>query len=212
MLAVYLGLGYDKTIAAAKVGMTLEAVTAACQDSAFVAQVARLAEQHAAMMSDMLENAEVMAIQTLTDLLDSDDEEVRLKAAMNLLDRAGRRGTPVTKVEQNTVQRTVELKGDMNEALSKALIDPGVRAWLQQHPGFLALQPTSGIPERVEPNGTMLRVDWEYATDQVEESPDPSLRILQVEDGGQSGGVDGHSDTNDLSSGREDVRRESGSP
>lgn len=211
MLAVYLGLGYDKAVAASKVGMSLEAVTVACQDPTFIAQVERLADQHAEVMSNMLENAEALAVQTLTDLLEASDEEVRLKAAMNLLDRAGRRGTPVTKVEQNTVQRTVELKGDMNEALSKALLDPGVRAWLQQHPGFLPISPAPGVPDRVESSAEVLGADWEYADDSVEKGTDTSKGLLPSEGHGQSTRVDGHSESNDLSGGRADVRSEGGS-
>ena len=54
------------------------------------------------------------------------DWNVRLKAAMSLLDRQGRRGKAVDKVES----KTMELTGDVNELLRNALRDPGMRPYL----------------------------------------------------------------------------------
>lgn len=75
--------------------------------------------------------AEQRAVSTLNKLLDDDDSEVRLKAAVTLLDRAGKRGPVAQRVESTQLALT----GDAAQtALANALRDPGVRAFLASQP------------------------------------------------------------------------------
>lgn len=199
LLAVYLGLGYSKPDAAAKVGMTLNGVDTACSDPAFVAMVDRISLQHAETMEVLLSNAETKAIETLTNLLDAEDEDIRYKAAVNLLDRAGKRGAVVTRVEQKTVQHTTEVKGDLNEALSKALLDPGVRRWLSAQPGFENAINSSGVLRLVAEGPAVQRADGGPETVVIPESDDIESGgdILDSGDEGSSG-VDEHPHEDDL--------------
>lgn len=124
MLAVYLGLGYDPRIAARRVGTTEKAVRDLLTDPEFVLLVEKVADDHTTVMAELLQNSEAMAVQTMMELLDSESDDVRLKAAQDLLNRSGKRGPVISKVET----KNLEFKGDLNEALLAAIADPGVRA------------------------------------------------------------------------------------
>lgn len=156
LLATYLGLGYDVSEAAAKVGMTTRAVDLATTDPAFIAMVERVSQEHTEVMETMLLNAEFQAVETLSKLLASEQDDIRLKAATNLLDRAGKRGVVVNKVEQNTVQRTMEFKGDLNEAMARAMRDPGVRKWMLEQTDFKQLPAAANLSGVVDQGSEVL--------------------------------------------------------
>lgn len=62
------------------------------------------------------------------------DWEVRLKAAMTLLDRRGQRGTPV----ERSQQATFNYSGDVAKQLIAALADPAVRDFIAKDAEFAA--------------------------------------------------------------------------
>ena len=57
---------------------------------------------------------------------------VRVQAAMSLMDRAGERGRATEKQQVAQVTAHVKADGNAENALRKALRDPGVRAWLKE--------------------------------------------------------------------------------
>lgn len=93
---------------------------------AFKAEVEKFMEANIGLLEEILLEGERTAAITLVDLLSSPDDELKFKAATRLLDMRGQRGKPVDKSEV----KSLELKGDLNEALRHALRDPSVRKYL----------------------------------------------------------------------------------
>ncbi len=87
-------------------------------------------------MADQIEavliEGEFKAALVISEALEAMDEKgqidwaTRTKAALSLLDRQGRRGRAVEKIES----KSVEIKGDINELLRDALRDPGMQKFL----------------------------------------------------------------------------------
>lgn len=143
LAAMYYAMGRTKKWIEDKLlisGSTLDRWEESPEWLAFVDDVC---EKHAEVMKDMLEDAEKTALLVMTELaVESEDDEVRLKAAESLLNRAGKRGKPVDQVEQ----RSVAITGDMNTALQRALADPGVLARLTGSNIMIALPAGQPVP------------------------------------------------------------------
>lgn len=113
-------------------------------------EVARAIEEatieHEHLVEAMLLDGERAAANTLLEALDAvngkgePDWKVRVAAALSLVDRAGSRGKPV---ERTQLQAMVAGKADVQEALSRALRDPGVRAWIAKDPQYAKLLPAA---------------------------------------------------------------------
>lgn len=98
-------------------------------------EVVRLLSVTEDLILEDLFAAERKAIRVLDALLDDPDPKIRLGAAVQALDRAGKRGKPVEKVEQSTLTLT----GDAAKvAVANALRDPGVRKLLDERPQLRA--------------------------------------------------------------------------
>ena len=94
-------------------------------------------EETANRMADQIESAlmegELKAAFVIDEALEARDKEgqidwpTRVKAALSLLDRQGRRGKAVERIES----KSIEYKGDLNELLLAALRDPGMREFIE---------------------------------------------------------------------------------
>jgi CRP-like cAMP-binding protein len=104
--------------------------------------------EHAQLVEAMLLAGEREAANTLLEALKAvnskgdPDWKVRVAAALSLVDRAGARGKPV---ERTQLQAMVAGKADVQEALSKALKDPGVRAWIKSDPDYAKMLPAGEV-------------------------------------------------------------------
>jgi hypothetical protein len=115
-----------------QLGMTQKRIHMLLADERFKLEV----EQAALRMSQTIEDqiieelvqAERKAVIVVEELMDSKDEEIRLKAALTMLDRAGRRGKVADKVEQRIA--TYNMNQAQRDQAKLALRDPGVRALL----------------------------------------------------------------------------------
>ncbi|MCI0349067.1 MAG: hypothetical protein L0Z53_06540 [Acidobacteriales bacterium] len=111
-----------------ELGLTTELVLRAQTYSDVVERVKALQDDADALIRDALADGELVAAETLYNLMKTaQNEKVRLEAAVQFLDRMGLRGP----IEQRINQRTVQLTGDAAQAaLVQALRDPQVREWL----------------------------------------------------------------------------------
>lgn len=125
--AKYLALDVPIAQVARLVGLSRQTLHNWLGQEDFRALVERFTNEHAALLEDILLAGEKQAAITLTELLNSENEEVRFKAATRLLDMRGIRGKPADKLEA----RSLELKGDLNETLAQLLREPAVRKLLQ---------------------------------------------------------------------------------
>lgn len=123
-------------------------------DPAFAAEVERTVASHDAAMQDLLIYGEEVAVTTalmvMQDAVDGRgkiDYKTRLQAALEFLNRKGQRGAPV----QSQEVKQLTLTGNMNDALSQALRDPGVRDWLDKEPDVLKAL-VSGEPSAAQPH------------------------------------------------------------
>lgn len=127
MAATYYAMGRSNAFITETLGISNETLNRWNESPEWNAFVEDIAERHAEVMNDLLEDAERIALATMVELTNSKDAKTRFKAAESLLNRAGKRGKPVDQVEQ----RSVSMTGDMNSALARALADPGVLQRLQ---------------------------------------------------------------------------------
>ena len=89
---------------------------------------------HVTLVEAMLVDGERQAAETLIQALRAESRggpnwTVRLNAALSLLDRAGQRGRAVEK--QQIAQVVARAQPEVEDALRRALRDPGVRSWLK---------------------------------------------------------------------------------
>lgn len=102
--------------------------------------------EHSQLVEAMLLAGERAAANTLLQALEAvngkgePDWKTRVAAALSLVDRAGSRGKPV---ERTQLQAMVAGKADVQEALARALKDPGVRAWIAKDPEYAKLLPSA---------------------------------------------------------------------
>lgn len=101
--------------------------------------------EHAELLTAMLLHGEREAAQTLIDALKAETKggapawTTRITAAMNLLDRSGKRGKAIDRQQVASVTTEVKAPEEIQHALRAALRDPGVRAWLKESGGLPAL-------------------------------------------------------------------------
>lgn len=106
----------------------------------FARALAEAVIEHQALVSAALLEGEKRAAEVLVAALSAETKDgrpywpIRMGAAVELLDRAGERGKAVEKqmVSAHVVQ------GNVGDAVAQALKDPGVRAWLDDHPEMKA--------------------------------------------------------------------------
>lgn len=91
--------------------------------------------KHEEVVISALLVGEQRAANTLLELLDSKDDDIRLKAAVSLLDRAGNRGAP----RKGLDIKALSVTGDAATLIRQALLDPGVRARFREIPGIADL-------------------------------------------------------------------------
>lgn len=113
-------------------------------DEEFKAELKRATADHAGVVEAMLIAGEREAAETLMSALKAESRgvpnwNVRLNAALSLLDRAGQRGRAVEK--QQIAQVVARAQPDVEAALQRALRDPGVRNWLKDSGGVAGLLP-----------------------------------------------------------------------
>lgn len=123
------------------------------EDDTIREHLQRFASSADKAVEDTLIEGERKAALVLEELAEhATSEKVRLEAAVSLLDRAGKRGRPVERIDQRSLQFQV---ADSARAIRAALADPAVRAWLQTQPQIVqaiaALPPgeSSDEPEPV---------------------------------------------------------------
>lgn len=103
------------------------------KDEAFRQEIEDTANRMCDQIESALMEGELKAAFVISEALDARDKEgnvdwaTRVKAAFSLLDRQGRRGRAVERVES----KSIEYKGDINELLLAALRDPGMREFLE---------------------------------------------------------------------------------
>ena len=110
------------------------------EDLSFADEVERTVANHDAAMQDYLIYGEEIAVSTALSVMQGAvdykgnvDYKTRLQAAIEFLNRSGKRGAPV----QATENKNLTLTGNMDNALATALRDPGVRDWLDKEPDVL---------------------------------------------------------------------------
>lgn len=124
------------------------------QNERYIAFMEGFVEATAKAVETMLEVGEKKASAVMVEALDAETSEgrpdwnIRLQAARRLLDMQGQRGRPTEKQEIN--QTTREIRGDMTEALTTALRDPGVQRWIAESGILKQLPPPSVPPESQE--------------------------------------------------------------
>jgi hypothetical protein len=122
--------------------------------------VQQFTENNMALLEDILLEGERAAAIALTALVSSDNEEMRFKAAVRLLDMRGQRGKPVDKTEN----KTLALKGDVNKLLEAALRDPSVRGYLKGLTVPPLVEVSSSEPPQVEVTPGEQEADFEFVT------------------------------------------------
>lgn len=119
-------------------------------------QIASL--DHITLVETTLAEGERLAAQTLMEALGAETPNgkphwnVRIQAAQSLLDRAGSRGKAIERqqIAQGVVTTHVKAgmaPGGVEEALRKALLDPGVRSWLKTEGKLEVLSAGAGVEE-----------------------------------------------------------------
>lgn len=123
-------IGVRQQQIADELGCSLGAVVALLQKEKVKRRIRQLQERNEADVVEKLREGEILAADFLNGLLvdDEADPGLRFKAAETLLDRMGLRGRPIER-KQEQIQT---FSGNMDEAVAKALADPGVQSWLQK--------------------------------------------------------------------------------
>lgn len=128
--AKYLALEVPISQVARMIGASRQTVHNWLGQEEFRAMIEQFTSEHTSLLEDILLAGEKQAAISLTELLQSESEEIRFKAATRLLDMRGLRGKPVDKAEV----KSVELKGDVNELMRQLLRDPSVRGFISSLP------------------------------------------------------------------------------
>lgn len=105
-------------------------------DPVFMAALQTAIAHHSELVEAMLMQGEAAAAKVLIDALSADNKlgpnwNVRVQAAVTLLDRAGQRGRAIER-QQVAVATMKGGVPDVEDALRRALRDPGVRQWLKE--------------------------------------------------------------------------------
>lgn len=159
--AKYLALEVPISQVAKFVGVSRQTVHAWLGIPEFQALVQQFTENNLALLEDILLEGERAAAIALTELVNSEDEEMRFKAAVRLLDMRGQRGKPVDKTES----KTLALKGDVNKLLEAALRDPSVRGYLKGLTVPPLVEASSSEPPQVEVTPGEQEADFEIVND-----------------------------------------------
>lgn len=152
LAAKLLGFGLSQQQTGRLIGVSQTQVWEWLKDPEFQDLVRDMTDVHDGAVIEALLMGEMKAAARLMTLVESDDEDVALKAALALLDRAGTRGRPVDRAEM----RQLVIQGDPNELLNKALMDPGVRSRIAH-----LLKPTEPVNVEIVslPSGDTLHGD-----------------------------------------------------
>jgi hypothetical protein len=150
LVAQRLGAGQTLVDVAEAMRLPYATVRKWSKDEAVAQAIEEATIEHTQLVEAMLLAGERAAANTLLEALEAVDGKgqpnwkVRVTAALSLVDRAGSRGKPV---ERTQLQAMVAGKADVQEALERALRDPGVRAWIQSDPEYAQLLPRGEEPE-----------------------------------------------------------------
>lgn len=138
-MARWMAAGFSQREVARMHGVSQQRFNVIAQDATFKALVAELTSTYNTELSEMLLIGQRKAAATLVDLLESPEHEIRLKAAMRLLDQAGQPGPVIKKSEQSVKGTMTQISGDVTQALKQALMEPAIRELLAKAGGRLAL-------------------------------------------------------------------------
>lgn len=92
-------------------------------------RIVDLQQRNEAEVIDLLRTGEVLAADFMNSVL-ADEEvspELKFKVAESLLDRMGLRGRPV----ERKMEQSLTFTGNVDQAVARALADPGVKSWLE---------------------------------------------------------------------------------
>ena len=136
----YLAGGWTGTKVSEELKVPLHVLKQWKQLPEFQEALAKGIAHHAEMVEAVLLEGEAQAAETLIAALKAEGRfgpnwNARISAAITLLDRAGQRGRAVEKqlaLNANVHSSARVGDGNVEDALRKALRDPGVRAWLKQ--------------------------------------------------------------------------------
>lgn len=107
-------------------------------DPAFQRAYQEAVVTHTEVVEALLLVGEREAARTLIEALAADKGDklpnwpVRVQAAMSLMDRAGTRGRAIERQQVAQVTANIKANAGAEDALRKALRDPGVRSWLKE--------------------------------------------------------------------------------
>lgn len=147
VVARELAKGRDARTVRRQFGITTGAWATWFKDPAFLDQVQRKVERFDALVEETLAEGEIEAASTLVQalaatspikrkdgsILQFPNWDVRVRAAVSLLDRRGERGKPV----ERQLGATLNIKsGDIAKQLAGALADPAVQQFLQHDPAL----------------------------------------------------------------------------
>lgn len=134
----YLAAGWSDMKTATELKLTPGIIKAWKRQPEFLNAVQSAALHHAELLESMLLHGEMKATETLIEALRAETKggqpawQVRVMAAMNLMDRAGKRGKAIDRAQVASVSTDIKAPAEVEHALRNALRDPGVRAWLQE--------------------------------------------------------------------------------
>lgn len=141
LAARLLSMGKNYVETAEACGVSTQTIKNWEQKPLFQEHVEKLMEERFSALEEVLLDGEQQAVLVLMDALKAvrlagqkgnritvPDWKTRLAAAFRLLDAAGKRGKPVERVQS---QHT-EISGDITEALTAALRDPGVQKFMKE--------------------------------------------------------------------------------
>lgn len=148
----YLAAGWDEGRVATELKLPKAIVKKWMRDvPAFIRAYQEAVVTHRDVVEAMLLVGEREAARTLIEALDATKSDktpnwvVRVQAAMSLMDRAGERGRATEKQQVAQVTAHVKADGHAEEALRRALRDPGVRSWLKESGQLAALEEPAQI-------------------------------------------------------------------
>lgn len=154
-LARLLAMGLSQRQAALRVRMTEERVRGYMRDELFRKHVEniglRIADRVEDEIATALRDIELEAVQNLWELAEkAKSEEVRLKATISILDRAGQRGAPAQRIQQQVA--TLDMNKPLPDQVRAALADPGVQQLLHKNPQLQRklLQEPHGEPSQAK--------------------------------------------------------------
>ncbi len=138
----YLAAGWSVPKTAAELKLPPGSVRKWHNEPLFLEALRAATVEHAELIEAMLLVGEREAAKTMIDALSAQTKngepawQIRVTAAMNLLDRKGNRGKAIDRQQVASVNTEIKATGDVEGALRNALRDPGVRAWLKETNGL----------------------------------------------------------------------------